>query len=156
MLKTGEQAPLEIVISNQEGQSAPLKEWLGNHTIIYFYPKDDTPGCTKEACGIRDEWSQFEQLDVKVFGVSPDLAESHQKFISKFQLPFPLLCDPQYELAKGFGAFGEKKNFGKTYEGVFRSTFILNSQGLVLKAYPKVKPAEHAQQLLQDLKELKA
>ncbi len=154
MLQTGDQAPLDIVVSNQEGKTASLQDWLGKYTVIYFYPKDDTPGCTKEACGIRDDWGQFEAMGVSVFGVSPDGAESHQKFINKFQLPFPLLCDPEHQLAEAFGAWGEKKNFGKTYHGTLRYTFILDAQGVVVKVYPKVKPEEHAQELLQDLKTL--
>ena len=154
MLKIGDHAPLDMMMSDQNGKTASFQTWLGKYTIVYFYPKDDTPGCTKEACGIRDDWTHFEAMEVSVLGVSPDSAVSHQKFIKKFQLPFALLCDPEHQLAEAFGAWGEKKNFGKTYHGILRYTFILDAKGLVLKAYSKVKPAEHAKELLQDLKQL--
>ncbi|MBF0237584.1 MAG: thioredoxin-dependent thiol peroxidase [SAR324 cluster bacterium] len=151
MLKSGDTAPLHIQVTDQNGTPVTLQQFAGNKVIVYFYPKDDTPGCTKEACGIRDDWTEFSKLGVTVLGVSPDREAAHQKFIEKYQLPFTLLCDPDHQLAEAFGAWGEKKNYGKTYMGLIRSTFILNAQGLVSKVFPRVKAEGHAQQLLKAL-----
>lgn len=150
MLKENDPAPLDVKVTDQDGNEFSLREMLGHKVVVYFYPKDDTPGCTKEACGIRDSWAGFAQKGVKVFGVSPDSGNSHLKFISKYELPFPLLADEQHQLAEAFGAWGEKKMYGKTYMGIMRSTFIINEEGVIQKAYPKVKPAEHAEQLLKE------
>ncbi len=152
MLTEGNEAPLDVKVTDQNDQEMSLRDYLGKKVIVYFYPKDDTPGCTKEACGIRDAWSEFETLDVPVFGVSPDASKSHQKFINKFDLPFNLLCDTDHQLADAFGAWGEKKMYGKTFMGIIRSTFIIGEDGKIIKAYPKVKPDGHAQELLGELK----
>ena len=145
----------------QAGANAPAFSWkdssgslrkstdlVGTTWILYFYPKDDTPGCTKEACGIRDQWKAFEERNIPVFGCSPDSEESHQKFKNKFDLPFELVSDTDKTIAKAYGVWGPKQFMGKSYEGVHRVTFIIDPQGKVAKVFPKVKPAEHAAELI--------
>ncbi|MDX9957462.1 MAG: peroxiredoxin, partial [Spirochaetia bacterium] len=112
------------------------------------YPKDDTPGCTKEACGFRDAWDSFIQKGAVVIGVSPDKTQSHAKFRTKYKLPFHLLADPETRVLKAYGAWGEKSMYGKTYEGVLRSTFVIGKDGVIVKAFPKVKPEGHAEEIL--------
>lgn len=124
---------------------------LNQYCLIYFYPKDDTPGCTKEACGIRDAWHDFCRAGLKVLGVSGDNEKSHLKFIDKYKLPFTLVSDVDLTLAKRFGVYGEKKFMGKTYEGIHRISFLVAPSGKILKTYPKVKPALHATEVLADL-----
>ena len=148
MLNEHSPAPLDINVCNHNNETLTLRQHLGKKIILYFYPKDDTPGCTKQACGLRDDWADFADLDLVVYGVSPDTAEKHQKFIAKYALPFPLLCDTEHQLAEAFGCWGEKKMYGKTYMGIFRSTFVIDEQGNIAKVFANVKPAEHAQQLL--------
>jgi peroxiredoxin Q/BCP len=126
---------------------------LETPAVLYFYPKDDTPGCTKEACGIRDHWAAFRKAGLNVYGVSKDDAKSHQKFIAKYDLPFPLLTADEATLDK-LGAWQEKSMYGKTYMGIQRMTYLLGKDGKVLKTYPKVKPEEHADELLADFKAL--
>lgn len=152
-LSVGDKAPLTIEITNQQGESLTLEKLLVgcDYLVLYFYPKDDTPGCTTEACDIRDNWAQFKQLNLPVYGVSPDNARKHQKFIDKFQLPFDLLCDEDHQLAEAFGVWGEKKMYGRTYMGIFRSSFIINGIGEITHAFTNVKPKGHAQELLQTL-----
>lgn len=144
------------------GQKAPPFSYTENETtvdsseitsphLIYFYPKDDTPGCTKEACAIRDAWADFESAGLKVIGVSKDSERSHLKFQDKYTLPFPLIADTELELANAFGVFGEKKFMGRIYDGIHRMSFLIAADGTILKTYPKVKPAEHAAQVLEDL-----
>lgn len=127
---------------------------LNQYCLIYFYPKDDTPGCTKEACGIRDAWSDFEKAGLKAIGVSGDSEKSHGKFIDKYQLPFTLIADTELELANAFGVYGEKKFMGRTYNGIHRVSFLVRPDGTIAKTYPKVKPQEHAAQVLDDLAQL--
>lgn len=148
MLKVGDKAPAGISVEDQNGNKVSLKDFKNKRVIVYFYPKDDTPGCTKEACGIRDVWGKFKKSGVKVLGVSPDKPGSHQKFISKYVLPFDLLADVDHKLAEAFGAWGEKKLYGRTYMGIIRSTFIIGEDGKVTHVFPKVKPVEHAEELL--------
>ena len=124
--------------------------------LVYFYPKDDTPGCTKEACGIRDAWTEFESAGLKVVGVSKDSEKSHDKFRKKYTLPFPLIADTETELAKAFGVFGEKKFMGRVYDSVHRMSFLIAADGTILKTYPKVKPDQHAAEVLADLAKLTA
>lgn len=121
--------------------------------LLYFYPKDDTPGCTKQACAIRDAWSEFEAAGLTVVGVSKDPASSHEKFQNKYQLPFPLIADTELQLAQAFGVFGEKKFMGRVYDSVHRMSFLIAADGTILKTYPKVKPELHAAEVLKDLKE---
>jgi peroxiredoxin Q/BCP len=122
--------------------------------LIYFYPKDDTPGCTKEACAIRDNWSAFESAGLKVVGVSKDPYSSHEKFRAKYELPFPLIADADLVLAQAFGVYGEKKFMGRVYDGVHRMSFLVSADGRILQTYPKVKPDAHAEQVLQDFEQL--
>jgi thioredoxin-dependent peroxiredoxin len=119
--------------------------------LVYFYPKDDTPGCTKQACGIRDLWSQFQSADLKVFGVSKDPEASHDKFRAKYKLPFFLIADTDLKLAQGFGVYGEKKLMGRLYDAVHRISFLVAPDGTILKTYNPVKPESHAIKVLEDL-----
>ncbi|MEO0374301.1 MAG: thioredoxin-dependent thiol peroxidase, partial [Cyanobacteria bacterium P01_A01_bin.17] len=123
----------------------------GQWVVLYFYPRDNTPGCTKEACGFRDRNSDYQARNTQILGISPDTAKSHQKFIEKQTLPFTLLSDPDSEVARAYESYGLKKFMGKEYDGVYRQTFIIDPQGQLAKIYRKVKPAEHAEQVLQDL-----
>lgn len=126
-------------------------ENLDQPCLLYFYPKDDTPGCTKEACAIRDAWSQFAEAGLKVVGVSKDNEQSHAKFQEKYSLPFPLIADTELELAKAYGVYGEKKFMGKVYDGIHRMSFLIGSNGIIQKTYHKVKPDAHANEVLNDL-----
>jgi peroxiredoxin Q/BCP len=135
-----------------DGKKVSLKDLLGaNGLVLYFYPKDNTPGCTKEACAFRDNLMEFQKLGYNVVGVSADSLESHQKFKSKHNLNFPLIVDDSQELCKYFGVWGEKKMYGKTYEGINRTTFILNKDLKIIKVYPKVKVEEHATEIIKDI-----
>ena len=124
---------------------------LKSYCLLYFYPKDDTPGCTKEACAFRDHWDQFQEAGLQIVGVSKDSETSHEKFRTKYELPFPLIADTDLQLAKAYGVYGEKKFMGKTYDGVHRISFLISPDGTIAKTYPQVKPAEHAAEILQDL-----
>ena len=125
-------------------------ESLEQPCLLYFYPKDDTPGCTREACGIRDTWSEFASAGLKVIGVSKDDERSHDKFQKKYELPFPLIADTELELAIAYGVYGEKKFMGKIYDGIHRMSFLIGAGGLILKTYCKVKPDGHAGEVLAD------
>jgi peroxiredoxin Q/BCP len=125
-------------------------ESLKQPCLLYFYPKDDTPGCTKEACVIRDRWTEFANAGLKVIGVSKDDESSHVKFRKKYGLPFPLIADTQLELANVYGVYGEKKFMGKIYDGIHRTSFLIGTDGLILKTYYKVKPDDHAGEVLAD------
>jgi len=125
-----------------------LSDYRGKHVILYFYPKDDTPGCTKEACNFRDDYSAFESAGVIILGVSPDSVASHVKFKNKFQLQFPLLADDGHKVCDLYGVWGPKKFMGKEYEGVLRTTFLIDPTGNIKKVYEGVRPAEHSQELL--------
>lgn len=128
-----------------------LSDFRGKNIILYFYPADDTPGCVKEACNFRDDYSAYEKAGVVILGVSPDSVESHVKFKKKFQLPFPLLADESHKVCDLYGVWGLKKFLGKEYEGVLRTTFLIDENGNVKKVYENVRPAEHSNQLLADL-----
>lgn len=151
MLKEGDKAP-SFSTEDESGNSISSKSLKGQKYIVYFYPKDNTPGCTKEACSIRDDYSAFKKLKIPVFGVSKDSAASHKKFIDKFKLPFPLLMDEDVAIAKSYGVWGEKSMYGRKYMGVIRSTFVINEKGVVEKVFPKVNVSEHAAELLDHLK----
>ena len=150
-VEEGQPAPT-FTLKNDGGEDVSLSSLRGQSVVLYFYPKDDTPGCTTQACGIRDAWGEFEQAGAVVLGVSPDGEESHAKFKSKYDLPFTLLADKDHELADQFGVWVEKQNYGKTYMGVERSTFVIDEDGKVAKAFRRVKPAEHADQVLEALR----
>jgi peroxiredoxin Q/BCP len=134
---------------DQDGKTISSKDLKGTPYVLYFYPKDDTPGCTKEACSIRDVWSDFEKAGLKVFGVSKDDAAKHQKFIAKYELPFTLLTATEAELDK-LGVWKEKNLYGRKYMGIMRETYLVNAEGKVAKHYPKVQVAEHGETLLTD------
>lgn len=137
----------------EDGQVRSLTD-LNQPCLLYFYPKDSTPGCTKEACAIRDAWSEFEAAGLKVVGVSKDDERSHSKFQEKHKLPFPLIADTELTLANAYGVFGEKKFMGRTYDGIHRMSFLITADGVIAKTYKKVKPDAHAAEVLADLASL--
>lgn len=151
-LATGQTAP---DFSFQEEDKTVHLSDITSHCLLYFYPKDDTPGCTKEACAIRDHWSDFEAAGLKVVGVSKDPEKSHDKFRMKYQLPFPLASDTDLSVARAYGVFGEKKFMGKVYDAIHRMSFLIGPEKKILKVYLKVKPDAHAEEVLEDLKQLK-
>ena len=140
-----------FTLPSDTGEAVSLAELRGTPVVLYFYPKDDTPGCTTQACGIRDAWGDFERAGAVVLGVSPDDEKSHEKFKQKFELPFTLLADTDHEVADAYGVWGEKTYAGKTYMGVLRSTFVIDGDGNVARIFRDVKPAEHADQVLEAL-----
>lgn len=127
-----------------------LSDFRGRNVILYFYPKDDTPGCTKEACNFRDDYSAYEKAGIVILGVSPDDVASHVKFKKKFQLQFPLLADDEHKVCDSYGVWGPKKFMGKEYEGVLRTTFLIDGEGMIKKVYENVRPAEHSTELLKE------
>jgi peroxiredoxin Q/BCP len=133
-----------------EGTAVDLADFKGKNVVLYFYPKDDTPGCTTQACGLRDIWAELSEKAV-VFGVSTDPEKSHRKFIDKYSLPFALLSDTTHQLVESYGVWVEKSMYGKTYMGTERSTFVIGPDGVLKAVFRKVKPADHAQQLLEAL-----
>ncbi len=133
----------------ENGQSLSRKEADGP-ILLYFYPKDNTPGCNKQACGVRDAWAELQAAGLRVVGVSKDSEASHNKFRAKFDLPFPLIADTELELAQAYGVYGEKQFMGRTFDGVHRMSFLIAADGTILKTYAKVKPAEHATSVLAD------
>ncbi len=147
MIEAGQKAPA-FSMRNQDGKVTKLGDFAGKNVVLYFYPKDDTPGCTVEACAFRDEHSKLVKKGAVVLGVSPDEEKSHQKFIKKFNLPFPLLVDDEHKAAEAFGAWGEKNMYGRKYMGIIRSTFLIGPDGVVKTAWPKVKPEGHADEVL--------
>jgi peroxiredoxin Q/BCP len=149
-LNVGDAAP-DFALPSDAGEIVRLADLRGRRVVLYFYPKDDTSGCTKEACAFRDTRPAFEDRDVVVLGVSPDDVASHEKFRDKYDLNFPLLADTDHAVAEAYGAWGKKKMYGREYEGVLRSTFVIGPEGRLEKIYRKVKPAEHAEQILSDL-----
>ena len=147
MLQENDVAP-DFTLTSDSGEEVTLSAFRGKKVVLYFYPKDDTPGCTKEACSFRDEHGLFVAKGAVVIGVSPDQPESHVKFRAKYALPFYLLSDPDHQVAASYDAWGEKKVFGKTGEGILRSTFVIDEAGRIVKVFPKVKPADHAKEVL--------
>jgi peroxiredoxin Q/BCP len=147
MVEEGAPAP-DFSLPSDAGETVSLADLRGKPVVLYFYPKDDTPGCTAQACGIRDAWGEFEKAGAVVLGVSPDGEASHAKFKQKYDLPFTLLADVGHELADAYGVWGEKSYAGKTYMGVARSTFVIDADGNLKKIFRNVKPAEHADQVL--------
>ena len=147
----GKAAPA-FTLKDQDGNKVALKDFKGKNVIIYFYPKDDTPGCTKEACGFRDYWDEINKSGTIILGVSPDEGESHQKFIKKYDLPFTLLSDPKRSMMERYDAYGEKNMYGKITMGVIRSTVLIGKDGKVIKHWKRVaKAADHPQKVLQTL-----
>ncbi len=149
-ISAGIPAP-EFVLLDDSNTVRKLSEFRGKNVVLYFYPKDDTPGCTKEACNFRDDYSAYEKAGVIVLGISPDDVESHVKFKKKFQLPFPLLADEGHKVCDTYGTWGPKKFMGKAYEGVLRTTFLIDGNGNIIKVFENVRPAEHSAEVLSAL-----
>lgn len=147
MIEEGKKAPA-FSLKNQAGKTVKLADFAGRHVVLYFYPKDDTPGCTKEACGFRDEHTALKKAGAVVLGVSPDDEKRHTKFIDKYSLPFDLLADVDHAVAEKYGAWGEKSLYGKKYLGIIRCTFLIGPDGKVKKVWPKVKVDGHAGEVL--------
>ena len=147
MLQVGDKVP-EFTLPDQTGQMVSPSQFRGKKLVIYFYPKDNTPGCTTEACGLRDSHQQITDKNAIVLGISKDSQASHLKFIEKFSLPFTLLSDVETTTIQAFGAWGEKKMCGKTYMGIIRSTFIVNEEGIITHVFPKVNTKTHAEEVL--------
>jgi len=154
-LNVGDPAP-DFALPDAEGNVVKLQDLSGQWVVLYFYPRDNTPGCTKEACGFRDIYTDYQSSDVVVLGVSTDDAKSHTKFATKYELPFPLLVDEGGAIATSYGSYGLKKFMGKEYMGITRSTFLIDPEGKLAKIYRKVKPEPHAQEVLSDIAELKS
>lgn len=150
MVEEGTPAP-DFSLTSDSGETISLSDLRGRAVVLYFYPRDDTPGCTKQACGIRDAWDAFRESGAAVFGVSPDGEASHAKFKQKYGLPFTLLADPDHALADAFGFWVEKSFAGKKYMGIERSTVVIGADGTVEHVFRRVKPDEHAEQVLASL-----
>ncbi len=147
-LKAGEKAP-QFELFDKEGNLHKLSDYRGRTIVVYFYPQDNTPGCTKEACSFRDAYADFRSAGVEVIGISPDSVASHAKFSDKFELPFTLLSDPEHKVCEAFGVWGAKKMFGREYDGVFRTTFVIDPEGVIKHVFKNVKPADHSQEVLE-------
>jgi len=147
-LEIGKKAP-EFKGVDQNGNVISMDDFKGNNLILYFYPKDNTPGCTAESCDLRDNYEMWLSKGYKVVGVSPDSQQSHLKFIAKFDLPFPLISDTEKVIIKAYGAWGLKKMYGKEYEGLIRTTFVINENGVIEYIFSKVKTKEHSKQILE-------
>ena len=147
MVEEGQEAP-DFELTSDAGERVRLSQFRGKPVVLYFYPRDDTPGCTAQACGIRDSYDDFEQRGAVVLGVSPDKESSHVKFKQKYGLPFTLLADPEHEVAEQYGVWVEKKYAGKTYWGVERSTFLIDEEGRIARVMRRVKPDTHAELVL--------
>jgi peroxiredoxin Q/BCP len=147
MPKVGELAP-DFEVLNDQGEVVHLSDFRGKNIVLYFYPRADTPGCTKEACAFRDDYSAFEKAGVTILGVSPDSVKDQVKFKQKYDLPFSLLADEDHSISGAYGVWGLKKFMGREYEGVFRTTFLIDEKGAIRQVFEKVKPAEHSQEIL--------
>jgi thioredoxin-dependent peroxiredoxin len=147
MIEEGKPAP-DFALTSDTGETVRLSDFRGKPVVLYFYPKDDTPGCTAQACGIRDDYGSFAERGAVVLGVSPDDEASHVKFKQKYSLPFTLLADPDHQVADQYGVWGERSSYGKTYMGIERSTFLIGPEGNVAKVMRRVKPDTHAQDVL--------
>jgi peroxiredoxin Q/BCP len=150
MIREGQEAP-DFELASDRGGTVRLSDLRGRPVVLYFYPKDDTSGCTKEACGFRDAGPDLEGVDAVVLGVSPDDVSSHRKFRDKYDLNFQLLADTDHEVASAYGAWGKKKMYGREYEGILRTTFVIGPDGRVEKVFEKVKPAHHAAEVVEAL-----
>jgi thioredoxin-dependent peroxiredoxin len=147
MIEEGKPAP-DFALTSDAGETVRLSDFRGKPVVLYFYPKDDTPGCTAQACGIRDDYDSFAEKGAVVLGVSPDDEASHVKFKEKYSLPFTLLADPDHRVAEQYGVWRERSSYGKTYMGIERSTFLIDAEGNVTKVMRRVKPDTHAQDVL--------
>lgn len=153
MLELGSAAP-EVTVQNEKGENVRLSDFAGRYVVLYAYPKDNTSGCTTEACSFRDNLPAIESRDAVLLGLSPDSPGSHQKFIAKYELNFTLLSDPEHELLEALGAWGEKKMYGKTYMGVIRSTFVFDPEGKLIQVWPKVQVKTHGEEVSEFLASL--
>ena len=151
MLEVGMNAP-DFTLLDKRGNSVSLSDFLGKKVVLYFYPKDNTPGCTRQACAFAESFEEFKNLDVAVIGISKDSVSSHVKFAEKYNIPFVLLSDPEHKVIEAFGAWQEKKNYGKVSFGTVRSTFVIDENGIIEKVMPKVKPDTNAAEILSYLK----
>ena len=148
MIDKGDMAP-DFTLPADDGTNVKLSSLRGKKVVLYFYPKDDTPGCTTQACGLKEEMPRIEEENTVVLGVSPDSVESHKKFKKKFGLNFPLLADTEKKVAEAYGVWKQKSMYGKSFLGIERSTFIIDEEGRIQEAWRKVKPADHAQKVLE-------
>jgi len=149
-LKVGDPAP-DFTLSSSDGTPISLSQFRGQRVVIYFYPRDNTPGCTTEACGFRDHFADYQARHTVILGISTDPIQSHQKFRDKYQLPFPLLADEDAAVSQVYGVYGQKKFMGKTFMGIHRSTFIVDEAGVIREIFTKVKVASHANDVLENL-----
>ena len=152
-IKPNQPAP-DFTLLDENETPHSLSDYQGNPVVLYFYPKDDTPGCTTEACGFRDDYSAYEDADVVILGVSPDTPKSHLKFKNKYELPFTLLADADHKVCELYEVWGLKKFMGREYDGVFRTTFLIDSQGNIARVFENVKPANHSEEILAALAEI--
>ncbi len=150
-LKIGDKAP-DFNLKNTNGEEVSLTELKGKRVILYFYPKDDTPGCTVEACNFRDDYNLYQEKDAVILGVSRDGEESHIKFTEKFDLPFTLLSDEDHSVAEKYGAWGEKSMYGRKYMGILRNTYVIDDEGKIEMIFEKVKPKDHSKEILELIK----
>jgi peroxiredoxin Q/BCP len=151
MIKVGQKAP-QFSLPDQDGTTHSLSQYAGKKVLLYFYPKDDTPGCTTEACNFRDGYKEFAKMGLVILGVSKDSVKSHKKFAEKFSLQFPLLSDESGEVVEKYGSWGKKKFMGREYMGIIRNSFLIDEEGQIAKIYESVKPAEHAEEVKADTK----
>lgn len=149
-LEKGDTAP-DFAGLDQDGNKIQLSDFNGKKLILYFYPKDNTPGCTSEACDLRDNYDMWLSKGYQVVGVSPDSQKSHQKFIEKYNLPFPLIADEEKTIIKAYGAWGPKKLYGREYEGLLRTTFVIDDKGIIQEVFTKVKTKDHTNQILETI-----
>ena len=150
LLAVGDRAPAFSTV-DQDGAPVDLKDFKGRKVVLYFYPKDDTPGCTKEACSFRDGYAAFRRRKIEVLGVSVDDEKSHKKFAEKFDLPFRLLADPDKKIVRAYGVWGEKSLYGRKYMGTHRVTYVVDEKGKIAAVFPKVKPEGHAAEILETI-----
>lgn len=150
LLAEGSQAP-DFSLQDETGTVRKLSDYRGSPVVLYFYPRDDTPGCTKEACNFRDDYSAYKNAGITILGVSPDTPKSHAKFKTKYGLPFTLLADTDHEVCVLYGVWGRKKSMGREYDGVFRTTFLIDPEGQIIKVFEKVRPADHSAEVLKAL-----
>jgi peroxiredoxin Q/BCP len=151
IITSGTSAP-DFSLPDENGTLHRLSDYRGKNVVLYFYPKDDTPGCTTEACGFRDDYGAYKDAGVIILGVSPDSVKSHDKFKNKYSLPFPLLADEGHKVCSQYGVWGLKKNLGREYEGVYRTTFLVDTNGRIAKVFENVKPSIHSAEVLSTVK----
>lgn len=151
MIKVGNKAP-QFTLPDQDGNMHSLSQYLGKKVLLYFYPKDDTPGCTTEACNFRDGYEEFQKMGLVILGVSKDSVKSHKKFVEKFTLPFPLLSDVEGKVIEKYDSWGLKKFMGREYMGIVRNSFLIDEEGNIAKIYENIKTKEHAEEVKSDAK----